>query len=69
MQLVKQERMPLLLRPCRGFASQLPEAFPVALSVLLEAAGSVLLPWLATQPVLDEDACEASIKYMVHWLA
>jgi hypothetical protein len=38
--------------------SQLPEAFSVALSVLQEAAGAVLIPWLATQPVLDADTCE-----------
>jgi hypothetical protein len=52
---------------CRGFASQLPEAFPVALSVLQEAAGSVLLPWLATQPALDEEACEVSIEGSFPW--
>lgn len=38
--------------------SQLPEAFPVALSVVQEAAGAVLIPWLSTQPVLDDGTCE-----------
>lgn len=47
---------------CRGFTSQLPEGFPVALSVLQEATGAVLLPWLSTQPVLDEDTCEVSTQ-------
>lgn len=46
---------------CRGFVSQLPEAFSVALCVLQEAAGAVLLPWLSTQPALDEEACEVGV--------
>lgn len=43
-----------------GFTNQLPEAFSVALAVLQEAAGAVLMPWLASQPVLDEDTCAVS---------
>lgn len=46
---------------CRGFGCQLPEAFLVVLAVLQEAVGAVLLPWLLSQPVLDEDACEVRL--------
>lgn len=45
----------------RGFASQLPEAYPVSLAVLQEAAGAVLMPWLSTQPVLDDSTCEVCV--------